>query len=84
VDVGTLASLLGHSKLVMVMRYVYPGEVHRTEAVKKLELANTAKEIAEVEKKKAQETLGTKTDTVPENPASFSESKTEGKSQRIN
>jgi integrase len=24
VDVGTLASLLGHSKLVMVMRYVHP------------------------------------------------------------
>jgi hypothetical protein len=46
--------------------------------------ANTAKEIAEAEKKKAQETLGTKTVTGPENPANFSEEKTEGKPQRIN
>jgi hypothetical protein len=41
----------------MVMRYVHPGEAHRTEAVQKLELANAAKEIAEVEKKKASDQL---------------------------
>jgi integrase len=50
-DVGTLASLLGHSKLVMVMRYVHPGEAHRVDAVKKLEVFNAARQIAEFEKK---------------------------------
>jgi integrase len=73
IDVGTLASLLGHSKLVMVMRYVHPGEAHRTEAVKKLELANAAKEIAEAEKK-----VGTVLGTAGENPGNFSESKNGG------
>jgi hypothetical protein len=51
--VGTLASLVGHSKLVMVMRYAHRGEAHRIDAVQKLELANAEKEIAETEKKEA-------------------------------
>ena len=70
-------------KLVMVMRYIHPGQAHRTDAVQKLEVANAAKEIAEVEKQKAK-TAPTVFPTLPENPANFSEEKTEGKSQRIN
>jgi hypothetical protein len=42
-----------------------------------------AKEIAEVEKQKAK-TAPTVFPTLPDNPANFSEEKTEGKSQRIN
>jgi Phage integrase family len=85
VNVGTLASLLGHSKLVMVMRYVHPGESHRIDAVKKLAAANAARQIAEFEKKKTpQESPATISATVPENSAIFEGSKTEGKSQQIN
>jgi len=85
VDVGTLASLLSHSKLVMVTRYVHPGEAHRADAVQKLEVANAAKEIAEAEKKEAKaKAVPTISPTEAENPANFSEEKTKGKSQRIN
>jgi len=86
IDVGTLASLLGHSKLVMVMRYVHPGESHRVEAVKKLSIANAARQIAEFEKKEkdSQKCPATVSATVPENPANFEGSKTEGKPQQIN
>jgi hypothetical protein len=35
----------------MVMRYAHPQERHQTEAVKRLEAFNAAKEIAEAEKK---------------------------------
>ena len=38
----------------MVMRYVHPGESHRIDAVKKLAIANAARQIAEFEKKKSQ------------------------------
>jgi integrase len=81
VDVGTLASLLGHSKLVMVMRYVHPGEAHRVDAVKKLEGFNAARQIAEFEKN---ETPATISATVPENRPVFEGSETEGKSHRVN
>jgi integrase len=90
VDPTTLAALLGHSKLNMVMRYVHPQEEHQAEAVKKLEAANAAKEIAEVEKQqkrsqaRVSETVPTVSPTVPENPANFSEDKTEGKPNQIN
>ena len=45
-DVGALASLLGHSKLVIVMRYVHPGGPHRNEDVKNLDV-DAAKKMAE-------------------------------------
>src|SRR5262245_50579582 len=83
-DIGTLAALLGHSKLVMVQRYVHPGETHRFEAVRKLAITNAAREIAEAEKQKAQEKVGTETGTVMENPANFLTEETESKSHRIN
>ncbi len=50
IDMPTLAALLGHSKLNMVMRYAHPQEKHQVEAVKRLEAINAAKEIAECEK----------------------------------
>jgi hypothetical protein len=36
----------------MAMRYVHPEESHRIDAVKKLAIANAARQIAEFEKKK--------------------------------
>ena len=50
----TLAALLGHSKLNMVMRYAHPQEQHQADAVKRLEAFNAAKEIAAFEKQKKQ------------------------------
>lgn len=82
VDVGTLASLLGHSKLVMVMRYVHPGEEHRFEAVKRMEGILASKQIAEFDKQK--NLVPTVFPTVPEKPANFSYAKTEGNSQQVN
>ena len=81
VDVGTLASLLGHSKLVMVMRYVHPGESHRIDAVKKLAIANAARQIAEFEKKKPKKAPLQFPLQSPKIPPIFQRSKTEGKPQ---
>jgi hypothetical protein len=53
-DMPTLAALLGHSKLNMVMRYAHPQEKHQAQAVKNLEAFNAAKEIAEAKTKKPQ------------------------------
>lgn len=49
-DVATLAAILGHSKLNMVMKYAHPQEQHKADAMKKLETANAAAQIAEFEK----------------------------------
>src|SRR5262249_11657294 len=49
-DMPTLAALLGHSRLCMVMRYAHPQEIHQSD-VKRLEAFNAAKEIAEAEKR---------------------------------
>jgi integrase len=48
-DLATLAAVLGHSKLNMVMRYADPQEQHKAAAMKRLEQANAAAEIAEFE-----------------------------------
>jgi integrase len=49
-DMATLAAILGHSKLNMVMRYAHPQERHKADAMKKLEKANAAAQIAEFER----------------------------------
>lgn len=49
IDLVTLAAMLGHSRIQMVLRYAHPTEQHQTEAMKKLEEFNTARAIAEVE-----------------------------------
>ena len=51
----TLAALLGHSKLNMVLRYAHPQERHQADAVKHLEAVNSAKWIADVERQKSSE-----------------------------
>jgi hypothetical protein len=85
----TLAALLGHSKLNMVMRYAHPQEQHQADAVKRLELFNAAKEIAEAEREKNRRSAAlsdivhTISPTVTENPANFSQEETEGKTHRI-
>ena len=43
VDLVTLASLLGHSRIEMVMRYAHPVDEHKIEAIKKLEEFNRRK-----------------------------------------
>jgi integrase len=47
VDLITLASLLGHSKLAMVMRYSHPSANHQASAVAKLERHNALREMEE-------------------------------------
>jgi integrase len=86
VDMPTLAALLGHSKLNMVVRYAHPEEEHQIEAVKKLEKANATRQIAEFEKKKkgSEKSPAAISATVPESPAVLEGSKIEGKSQQIN
>ena len=43
VDLVTLAALLGHSRVQMVMRYAHPTEEHQFNAMKKMEAYRAAK-----------------------------------------
>lgn len=43
VDLVTLAALLGHSRVQMVMRYAHPVEAHKVDAVAKLENFNASR-----------------------------------------
>ena len=43
VDLVTLAALLGHSRIEMVMRYAHPVEEHKIDAIRKLEEYNNRK-----------------------------------------
>lgn len=47
VDLTTLAAMLGHSKLAMVLRYSHPSESHQANAILKLEQYNAVREIEE-------------------------------------
>jgi integrase len=53
IDLVTLAAMLGHSRIQMVLRYAHPTQQHQAEAMRKLETFNAAKQIAEFEKKDA-------------------------------
>jgi hypothetical protein len=72
----------------MVTRYVHVQEDHQADAMRKLEVFNVAKEIAEAEKARQKqnqpESVPTIFPTLPENPANFSVEITEGKPNRIN
>jgi integrase len=43
VDLVTLAAMLGHSRIQMVMRYAHPTEEHQFNAMKKMEAYRAAK-----------------------------------------
>ena len=57
IDLVTLAALLGHSRIQMVLRYAHPTEQHQTEAMKRLEQFNAQRQIAEFEEKSLQISL---------------------------
>jgi integrase len=48
IDLVTLASMLGHSRIQMVMRYAHPTQSHRTAALEKLVAHNKIREEAEI------------------------------------
>jgi integrase len=48
VDLVTLAALLGHSRVQMVMRYAHPSEKHQFEAIKAMEASREAKSQRQV------------------------------------
>ena len=50
VDLVTLAAMLGHSRIQMVLRYAHPTEEHQANAMKRLEQFNTTKQMAEYER----------------------------------
>ncbi len=50
IDLVTLAAMLGHSRIQMVLRYAHPTEQHQAEAMKRLEQFNAAKQIAEFDR----------------------------------
>ena len=49
IDLVTLAAMLGHSRIQMVLRYAHPTEQHQTEAAKRLEEFNLRRAFAEIE-----------------------------------
>ncbi len=44
-DIVTLAALLGHSRVQMVLRYAHPVEEHKVTAIRRLESFNKGKEV---------------------------------------
>jgi integrase len=49
IDLVTLAAMLGHSRIQMVLRYAHPTAEHQVTAMRRLEEYNGAKQIAEYE-----------------------------------
>jgi integrase len=45
IDLVTLASLLGHSKIQMVLRYAHPTQEHQARSVERLEQFNAARQM---------------------------------------
>ena len=45
IDLVTLAALLGHSKIQMVLRYAHPTQEHQARAVERLEQFNAARQM---------------------------------------
>lgn len=54
IDLVTLAALLGHSRIQMVLRYAHPTDDHQALAMKRLEQFNAAAQIAEFDRKAKQ------------------------------
>jgi integrase len=51
VDLVTLAAMLGHSRIQMVLRYAHPSEQHQHEAMRRIEKHNLEKGMAELERR---------------------------------
>ena len=54
IDPVTLAAMLGHSRIQMVLRYAHPQQGHQNSAMQRLEMLNAAREIAEAAAAKLQ------------------------------
>lgn len=50
IDLVTLAAMLGHSRIQMVLRYAHPPQEHQSSAMERLERYNAHQEIAEFER----------------------------------
>jgi integrase len=50
IDLVTLAAMLGHSRIQMVLRYAHPTAEHQASAMRRLEDFNGARQIAEYER----------------------------------
>ena len=50
IDLVTLAAMLGHSRIQMVLRYAHPTQEHQTKAMERLEGFNAHQQIAEFER----------------------------------
>ena len=50
IDLVTLAAMLGHSRIQMVLRYAHPTQAHQAKAMEQLEQFNAAQQIAAFEK----------------------------------
>jgi integrase len=50
IDLVTLAAMLGHSRIQMVLRYAHPTQAHQAIAMERLEQFNAAQQIAAFEK----------------------------------
>ncbi len=53
IDLVTLASLLGHAKINMVLRYAHPTQDHQTTAMERLEKYNAVQQIEAFEREPA-------------------------------
>ena len=47
IDLVTLASMLGHSRIQMVLRYAHPTRDHQTKAMERLEQFNVMQQIGD-------------------------------------
>jgi hypothetical protein len=50
IDLVTLAAMLGHSRIQMVLRYAHPTQEHQSSAMERLEQYNAKQQIAEFER----------------------------------
>ena len=50
IDLVTLAAMLGHAKINMVLRYAHPTQEHQTKAMDKMELFVSEQKIANAER----------------------------------
>lgn len=50
VDLVTLAAILGHARIQMVLRYAHPTQAHQANAMIRIEAFNVARQISEYER----------------------------------